>query len=203
MAQDSTLKKLKAPFFISGSFLYDFPQSFGTTAGIDFPLKHTTLIKEKNNGYVIEKNWELIFTANAGFYRYEFNHTGLLLSIYLGKRHHYKNASYFETLAGAGLLHTVYDGNVYVVDDNGTVKQKNNYGRTYATINIAPGYGIDLTRIKKPKPFTVSFQPIFWLQFPYNSFVLPHGSLALTIKYHLPNTTVSVKNKIVHKSHHV
>ena len=202
MAQDSSLRKIKAPVFISASLFYDFPQSFGTIAGIDFPLEHITTQKIKSNGHVIEKNSELIFKANAGFYRYKFNHTGLLLSSYAGTRHQYKNATYFEMLAGIGLLRTFYDGIVYTVSDNGTVKQKNNYGRTYATFNVAPAYGIDLTRIKKPKPFTIELRPIFWLQFPYNSFVLPHASAAFTIKYHLSNAVVNVKQKLIHKSLH-
>src|SRR5215218_3348912 len=59
-AQDTSSLTQKIHLSISISALYDFPQSFGALAGIDFPLKHITTLKEKKNGDVVEKNKELI-----------------------------------------------------------------------------------------------------------------------------------------------
>jgi hypothetical protein len=202
MAQDSILPKKQEPVYLSAAAFYDFPQSFGATAGVDFPLKHTTTFKTKKPGSTIEKHKVLIIGANAGFYRYKFNHTGLLLSSFIGTKHLYNNASYFGLSSGIGLLHTFYDGIVYSVNDNGTVKELKNYGRTYATINAALAYGWDFSRMQKPKPFSVQIEPVFWVQFPYNSFVLLHGSLALSIKYQLPNCAVGVTQKIRYKTRH-
>ncbi|CAN5551913.1 hypothetical protein BH10BAC3_BH10BAC3_40530 [soil metagenome] len=201
IAQDSILAKKTQHVFLSAAVFYDFPQSVGAIAGIDFPLKHITTLKTKKTGNTIEKNKVIIIGANVGFYRYKFNNTGLLLSSYLGTKYLYKNASYFELSSGIGLLHTFYDGIVYTVNDNGTVKEIKNYGRTYATVNTALAYGWDFSRIRKSKPFSLQIQPVFWLQFPYNSFVLLHGSLALSIKYQLPNFSVGVKQKEKHKTH--
>jgi hypothetical protein len=172
-------------------------------AGIDFPIKHTNIFKVRNNSNTLVRARELTLTATTGFYRYAFNHTGVMLSTFIGMRHLYNNGSFFERLAGIGLLHTFYDGIVYTVADNGTVKPKNNYGRTYATINFALTYGWDFTRNKNPKPFAIQIQPMFWMQFPYNSLLLPHGSLALSIKYHLPNFNVFAKQKQLHKARHI
>ena len=198
-AQDS-LPKVEMPLFIHGALFYDFPQSFGASAGIDFPVQIKTIFKIKN-GDTSVRNAAFVTGAGLGFYRYEFNHTGLMLSSFIGTRHIYSNASYFEHLWGLGVLRTFYDGIVYSVDAGGTIKQKNNYGRTYATIHFALAYGWDFTRSKKPKPFAIQLQPVLWFQFPYNGFVLPHGSLAIAIKYHFKKLNVSIKHKEINKTH--
>jgi hypothetical protein len=201
IAQDSSTSKEKYPGYITGAAFYDFPQSFGATAGVDLTLKHITTYRQNAKGKISEKNKQLFVTATAGFYRYPSNHTGIMMAAFIGTRHMYNNGSFFEHSAGIGALHTVYDGMVYSVDDNGTVKQQNNYGRTYATVNLALSYGWNLDRTKKLKSFTIQVQPMFWVQFPYNSLSLPHGSLILGVKYHLPNFNVRVPHKVIRKSH--
>lgn len=200
IGQDSSLQKRPTQIYISTAALYDFPQSFGATAGIGFPFKHITTYKEKN-GVAFTHNKERIVEGDLGFYRYPFNHTGLLLNAFIGTKQLYKNGCFFKNLLGAGLLRTVYDGKVYAVDDGGNIKTKNFYGRTSATINFALAYGFDGLYLKKPKPVTIAVEPMFWLQFPYNSFVLPHGSFLCIVTYALPHTNLFVKQKTIHKNH--
>ncbi|MGC4038801.1 MAG: hypothetical protein QM764_22780 [Chitinophagaceae bacterium] len=198
-AQDS-LRKIKMPVHIQGNFFYDFPQSFGAVAGIELPLKNKVISRVDTSGKVKLKYRDWVLNGNVGFYRYTFNHTGLFLFPSIGKRYNKGRPYYFEWLLSVGLLRTFYDGQVYSVDDNGTVKQLKNYGRFYTLTGVSTVFGHDFEKNKKPKPFAIDIKPSLWFQYPYNSFVLPHLSFELQLKYHLDRLNMRVREKyVVHK----
>jgi hypothetical protein len=191
VAQDSNL--VEKPVYLHTSFYYDFSKSFGASAGIDFPFSSKIKISYKKDSTKKIRYRDWIINADLGFYRYESNNTGVFFIPSVGKRYSREGCYYFEWLTGAGLLRTFYDGIVYSVDGNGKVNEENNYGRWYATLNIATTFGWDLSKSKKSSPIALQLQPILWFQFPYNSFLLPHLSLEAGFKYHFKNFNSKVR----------
>lgn len=193
-AQDSSYK-VTMPVYVQANFFYDFPQSFGVSAGIDFPIKSKLITKIDSGGTTKSKYRDLIVSANLGFYRYEFNHTGFFFFPAIGKRYNKGRPYFFEWLISMGVLRTFYDGQVYRVDDNGNVSKLKDYGRVYAETGFAAVFGHDFERNKKPKPFAADIKPSLWFQYPYNSFLLPHFSIELEFKYHFNNMDRLVRQK--------
>lgn len=191
---------LSLPVFTSASFLYDFPQSFGAQVGMGFPLSSRHIFNNKTSR---QKFRETLTETNIGFYRYVFNNTGLILEQSLGFRYHTTKPSYFEWLFTAGALRTFYDGLVYSVNNDGVVSTKSRYGRWYAITGITTGFGWDWQRSAKSKPFAVSMKPSLWVQYPYNSFILPHLSLQLLLEYHIPSFNVTVHHKEIKRGRHL
>ena len=193
-AQDS-LQKVSKAVFVHGSFYYDYPQSFGFATGIDFPI-HSKVKKFINkNGHETISNRDLIFSADIGFYRYQFNHSGLFFLPSIGKRYSGDGSYYFEMQLGMGVLRTFYDGIVYTVDNSGTIKVKNTFGRYYAVSSFAVVFGHDFENDHTSRPFTIQLKPSFWIQYPYNSYLLPHLSAELGFKYHFKNFNIKLKQK--------
>ena len=198
-AQDS-LNKVNMPVYLHGSFFYDFPQSFGAAAGVDFPIRSKVIFTKNKTGEEKAKYRDLIIASDIGFYRYPFNNSGIYLFQSIGKRYQKEKPYYFEWLASIGLLRTFYDGIVYSVDNNGNVKILKDFGRYYATTGFAAVLGHNFERSSYPKPFAIDIKPSLWIQYPYNSFILPHFSVWLTFKYHFNRFHISVKQKQVKKS---
>ncbi len=195
-AQDS-LYKVPMPVHTGSSFFYDFPQSFGFSGGIDFPVKSKLITSVNDSGATKIKYCDRIFSANTGFYRYTFNHSGLYFFSSIGKRYSKDRPFYLEWLISVGILRTFYDGRVYTVDDNGTVKELKYYGRYYALTGLSAVFGYNFERNKKPKPFAIGIKPSLWFQYPYNNFMLPHLSAELIFKYHFNKLNIFVKQKHV------
>jgi len=187
---DSTL----LPIYTSASFLYDFPQSFGATANITLPINSRHIFINKK-GKQKQKFRELMTRSEAGFYRYPFNYTALFFQQSIGFRYQSKKQYFFEWMLMAGVMRTFYDGTVYKVNDDGTVSTLKNFGRLFAITGISSAFGLDLERSAKPLHFTVSLQTSLWIQFPYNSFVLPHISTRLSLQYHFPSFNILVHQK--------
>src|ERR1700690_1906176 len=182
-AQDS-LNKVKMPVYIRSTFFYDFPQSFGASAGVDFPIRSKIITTISKSGKQELRYRDLIVCSDIGFYRYPFNNTGLYIIQSIGKRYYKSKPYYFEWLINVGVLRTIYDGQVYAVDDNGNVTELNNYGRYYAITGFTTVFGHNFERSKKPKPFAIDIRPSVWIQYPYNSFILPHLSAEISFTYH-------------------
>ncbi len=183
---------MQRPVFAQASLLYDFPQSYGLTAGINRPFASVIKNKVHLNGRITSKQKEFFFAANVGFYRYPFNSTGLFLFPSVGIRR-VKSWHYQEFAAGAGLLRTFYDGRVYEVDAAGNVKELSLFGRFYATANFSYAIGWQL---KKPslQKLDIQVKPQLWFQFPYNSFIKPHISVEAGLRYHFNN--VNIKSRV-------
>lgn len=195
-AQDS-ISSVKMPVYLSGSFFYDFPQSFGASAGIEFPISNKVINETYRNGKKKVKYRDLILTSNIGMYNYRYNNSGIYFFQSIGKRSHKEKPFYFEWLIRFGVLRTIYDGQVYSVDNNGNVKILPGFGRYYAVTGLATVFGHDFERSKIPKPFALDIKPSVWVQYPYNSFVLPHFSVEVSFKYHFHSLNMHLKTKQV------
>lgn len=195
-AQDS-LHRITQPVYVHSSFFYDFPQSFGASAGTTFPIRSKKIIAEYKGGKKIIRYRDLIVSSDFGFYRYPFNNSGLYFFQSIGKRYHKEKPYYFEWLIRLGALRTFYDGLVYAVNDNGDVSVLKNYGRYYAVTGFTAVFGHDFDRSKYPRPFSIEIKPALWIQYPYNSFVLPHFSVEATFLYHFKSFYIGLKQKEV------
>ncbi len=198
-AQDSS-HLLSMPIFTSGSPFYDFPQSIGATASIEFPVssRHIFINKKKRQK---QRFREGVTSSEVGFYRYPFNNTGLFLQQSVGFRYHKTKPHFFEWKLMLGALRTFYDGTVYSVSENGVVNTLPHFGRWYAITGFTTVFGEDFERSAKPKPFAVSLQPALWMQYPYNSFILPHLSLQVSLQYHFRSFNVSIRQKEIKRGH--
>ena len=196
-AQDSAVK-VPRPVEVCGSLYYDFPQSFGALAGIVFPWKSKIVTATaKKSGQKEERNRDIIVASDIGFYRYPYNNSGLFFDAGIGKRYYKAHPYFFEWLIKVGVLRTFYDGLVYRVDGNGNVSVLKSFGRYYALTGFASVIGYDFHRGKKPQPFALAFTPSAWVQYPYNSFILPHVSCELIFLYRFDSMKRGVKQKRV------
>ena len=196
-AQDSS-ERITKPNFAEASFLYDFPQSYGLTAGINLPLRVVNTNIHSSNGKTLAKSKDIIYGVNAGFYRYQFNYTGVFITPFIGFRHYVHPFLFHETTFGIGVLRTFYDGIDYKVDAAGNVSEEDLYGRYYATTSFSWSINFLLRRPNR-SILAVQIKPVFWLQYPYNSFIKPHLSLVAGIKYQIAKKSVLVKTKTKHK----
>ncbi len=194
------VNQLSLPVYTSASLFYDFPQSPGMAAEVQFPLNSRHIFINKK-GKEKQKFRELVTTSNVGFYRYPFNNTGLFLQQSAGYRYHCSTPYFFECLLTVGALRTFYDGAVYSVSDEGAVTTLAHFGRWYAITGVTTLFGHDWERAKNPHPFAISVQPSLWIQYPYNSFVLPHFSVQLSLQYHFPSFNILVHQKEIRRGH--
>jgi hypothetical protein len=195
MKAQADTQHISMPMHLGISFFYDFPQSFGASAGVAFPLRSKLLVSPKKNGQEEMKYRDLVVASDIGYYQYPFNNNGLYFYQSIGKRYHRSKPYYFEWLLNAGALRTFYEGLVYKVDESGNVNELKNFGRYYFTSGLATTFGFDFERSIKPKPFAIAVKTVYWIQYPYNSFLLPHLSAQLTFNYHFNNLNIRVKQK--------
>jgi hypothetical protein len=195
-AQD-TASRISRPVFAHASLLYDFPQSYGLTAGIDWPYKSIIKTHVTLNGNSTIKQKDRFFGLQAGFYRYPYNYTGVLLVPTMGSRHYVNERYFYETSLGIGVLRTFYDGKVYAVDALGNVTEKRFFGRFYATTHLASSFNFLL---QKPghKILALQVKPSLWFQYPFESSVKPHISLEAGIKYEINNRSTITRKTIKH-----
>jgi len=197
IAQDSC-KTASHPVFAEAMVLYDFPQSYGITAGINLPIQSFVKNKIFKGDRKSTTSREIIFGVNAGFYRYLYNYTGAFLTPFIGLRHYVHPCLFHETSFGLGILRTFYDGIIYKVDEAGNVTEENLYGRFYATTSFSWAINF-LWHASKQSIMAFQLKPMFWLQYPYNSFVKPHLSLAVGIRYQIAQRNVQIKTTTKYK----
>jgi len=188
--QDSTYKTLK-PVFVQASLLYDFPQSYGVTAGIDFPLKSVIKNRVAKNGSESTIQKARFWGVLAGFYRYPYNYTGVLLMPTIGVRRPVFKSFFYESSLGIGVLRTFYDGKAYEVDAAGNVKEKSLFGRFYATTNLSFAFNF-LLRNSAQNVLALQIKPSLWFQYPFDSFIKPHVSLEAGMKYEINTRSIRV-----------
>ncbi len=187
--------KVEKPVFTGLSAYYDFPKSFGVDASADFTLRNKVIFTKAKNRKQKVKYSDLILSADLGFYHYPYNSSGIHLLPSIGKKYYSNKPYYYEWLATIGILRTFYDGIVYSVNANGNVSQKQDFGRFYAITGIGAVVGRDFSKAHY-MPLRAEIKPLFWIQYPYNSFVLSHASIMLSVKYHFANLNTFVKKKI-------
>jgi hypothetical protein len=195
-SQDSTYKSSR-PVFIQTSLFYDFPQSYGITAGMNWPLKATIKSHISKNGDMVIKSKDLFFSLLTGVYRYPLNYTGVLLVPAIGIRHNVKRSFFYETSLGIGVLRTFYDGKVYQVNASGNVSEKSLFGRFYATTHLSTAFNFQLQKLGN-RNMALQLKPSLWFQYPYNSFIKPHVSLEAGIKYELNSHSTNTRKIIKH-----
>jgi hypothetical protein len=193
LGQDSS-STVERPLFAQASVLYDFPQSHGMTLGVEVPLHSINKIITSKKGKTSTIERDIIGGINAGFYRYPYDYTGVLLLPFVGRRHYHSPNFFTESSLGVGVLRTFYDGKVYKVDGSGNVSEANLFGRFYATTNLSFGFN---WLLHNPN-IALQLKPSLWFQFPYNSFIKPHASLEAGVKYEIGRRTVSLKT--IHKN---
>jgi hypothetical protein len=183
IAQDNSPDN-NTPVYLHTSLFYDFPQSFGFTTGFDYLFRTKPGITKRQNEIAKTTSKSYLFSADLGFYRYPFNHTGVILKSAVGIR--YSKEKFISALLfEAGLLRTFYDGKVYEVSDSLSIKEKKLFGRFYATSGITGIFGWDFEKNNHRLPVIVFLKPSTWIQFPYNSFYEFHFSLEAGVNYHL------------------
>ena len=197
-AQD-TSSTVQIPLLIRASFLYDMPLSFGAVAGVEIPLNRKIIADTKGNDSARIKNHDLIAGAETGFYRYAFNNTGLYFFASAGKRYSSKKPAYCQWQINLGILRTIYDGIVYAVNANNEVSILQNSGRFYALTGFSVVFGHDLRHQHHARPFSIEAGPLLWLQYPYNSYVLPHLSAKLGVAYYFQPIQRRIKQKTMKK----
>jgi hypothetical protein len=195
-AQDSTYKTFK-PVFAEVSVLYDFPKSYGLSAGISWPISSKIKSYLSVNGNTLTKSKDLFFGLQTGVYRYPLNYTGVLLVPTFGVRHYTNGKFFYETSVGLGMLRTFYDGKVYEVDASGNVVEKALFGRFYATTQLAFAFNLLLQR-PGSKTLALQIKPSLWFQYPFDSFIRPHVSIEAGIKYELSSHSTSTTKIIKH-----
>lgn len=195
--QDSSYSTSR-PVFAEASVLYDFPQSYGLSAGVNYPLKSVLKNRISKKGKLHTKQTEKFAGVNAAAYRYPFNYTGIFLMPFIGVRHYVHPSLFYETSLSVGVLRTFYDGRVYEVNAAGSVSQKSLFGRFYATTGFSWCFGFLLNK-QGHSICALQFKPMLWFQYPYNSFIKPHISLEGGIKYEIAFRNVHAKKITKHK----
>src|SRR4030095_15670230 len=180
-SQDSL--KISRPVLLYGLAAYDIPKGFGFDIGASVPFHSTTTLKTAS-----EK--DKFISSELSEYRYPFAYTAILFKVgvgieYFGSPKHFTGLSFSQ-----GLLRTIYDGKVYELDENGNIKERNLFGRTYLTTQFSYSVNYRLSR-RNPNLWFFQLRPSAWLQYPYNSFLKLHFSLQAGISYCLKNHVFS------------
>ena len=195
-AQDS-IYYAERPIFVHASLLYDFPKSYGLTAGIHVPYRSIEKERLSKDGKRLIKLKDRYWGVDAGFYRYPFNYTGMLLVPFIGVRHYFSNTFFYETSIGAGLLRTFYDGKVYEVNANGIVKEKLLFGRWYAVNSLAWSFNFAVQKAGN-KMMAIQIKPLLWFQYPFESFIKPHLSFEAGLVYDFRKRTTRSRKTFKH-----
>jgi hypothetical protein len=179
-AQDSL--GLDKPVFLYGLAFYDVPKGFGFTIGASVPFHSVANLKTGT------RKTEFI-SSELGEHRYPFAYTSILFKAGLGVEYVRSSKHFSELSFGQGFLRTLYDGEVYELDQNGNIKSRKLYGRTYFITQVA--YSLNYRVYNKSPRLWFQFRPCTWLQYPYNSFLKLHFSLQAGISYCLKNHAFS------------
>ena len=125
------------------------------------------------------------FTISAGFYVHQRNHTALFLNGGINWRHTFPIGYSIEFGAGLGYLQTwTHGGDVYNIDDNGNVFVKQKTGRANLMPLLKLGVlGWDF-RESNDIPIRINVDVIFFGQYPFNNFMMPHFALKTGATYY-------------------
>jgi len=191
-AQDSL--NANKPAFLYGLTTYDFPGSYGFTFGTSIPFH--SIIKEKaredSKNRCSERD-EFI-SAELGGCRNPFAYTAIIASAGMGIRYSKSTKHFNELSFSEGILRTFYDGKVYELGQDGNIKERKLFGRTYLTTSLAYSINWGLNN-RNSNLWFIQVKPAVWMQYPYNSFLKPHISIQAGISYHLKNLTVRTRTK--------
>lgn len=192
-AQDSL--HIKKPAFLYGLTTYDFPRSYGFTIGTSIPFH--SIIKEKKYKDFKHRNSEKdeFVSAESGCYHHPFAYTSIIVNAGIGIRY-IKSATHFTELSfNQGIVRTIYDGKVYEPDQNGNIKERILFGRTYLSTGLSYSMNWGLNT-RDSNLWFIQLKPVTWIQYPYNSFLKIHFSLQAGVSYRLKKHISSYTDKI-------
>jgi hypothetical protein len=194
-AQDSL--NLNRPIFLYGLTTYDFPKSYGFTIGTSIPFH--SIIKEKANkdGRTQNSEKDEFISAESGGYRQPFAYTSIIVNAGIGIRYIKSTKHFTELSFSQGILRTAYDGKVYELDQNGNIKERILFGRTYLVTGVSYSQNWSLNKGSSNLWF-IQLKPAIWIQYPYNSFLKPHLSLQAGISHRLKNIALHTRTKYRH-----
>lgn len=194
VSQDSMYQSAR-PVFVQASFLYNFPQSYGLTAGVYYPFRSVVKKHISKDGRMVTRQKDRFWGLEAAGYRYPYNYTGILLMPTVGVRHYVNRSFFYELSLGIGVLRTFYDGKVYEVSASGGVEEKSLFGRFYTTTHLSSAFNFLL---QKPgnKIVAVQVKPSIWFQYPFESFIKPQVSLEAGIIYEINRRSTKTRETI-------
>ena len=170
--QDSSVTKL--PFQVQALFQYDFPESYGISAGVVFQL--TPQVRNKH--YRNSSDYHLwIASFEAGWLHYPSNSSALNTNAGIGVRISKYPNHYHEWLIEEGMLRTFYQGTVYTISSSGNIKELPGFGRSYAIT------GFSYLQNWNVNPVSFIIKPSVWIQYPFNGFIKPHTSLKIGARF--------------------
>jgi len=181
LAQDSL--RIRRPIFLYGLAAYDIPKGFGFTVGASIPFHSVTNLKR-----VSEKN-EFI-SSELGEYRYPFAYTSILFNAGFGIECIRSSKHFTELSFSQGLFRTIYDGKVYELGPDGSIKERKLFGRNYLVTQVCMSLNYRIYK-RNPDPWFLKFRPSAWLQYPYNSFFKFHFAIQAGVSYRLNGHSVS------------
>jgi hypothetical protein len=191
-AQDSL--RVSTPLLLHSLATYDLPGSYGLSMGISFPF-HSVIKKNRNQDFTRENHDRINFvSAEFGEYRRPFAYTAIIFSAGIGARCSRSPNHFTELSFHQGVLRTIYDGDVYELQQDGSVKQLRFFGRTYLTSGFSYSWNWTLNQ-HNPGVCFFKLMPSLWAQYPYNSFIKLHSSLQAGITYRLKNISVRARTK--------
>jgi len=194
-AQDSL--NINRPAFLYGLITYDFPKSYGFIIGTSVPFH--SIIKEKadkDSETRVSKKDEFI-SAELGAYRRPFAYTSIFVNAGIGIRYIKSTKHFTELFFNQGVLRTAYDGKVYELDQDGNIKERILFGRTYLVTGFSYSLNWNLNS-RNSNLWFIQLKPGIWMQYPYNSFLKLHFSLQAGICYQLKNMVHLIHAKYRH-----
>jgi hypothetical protein len=197
MASSQDSLNIKRPVLLHCLTTYDFPKSYGFTIGTSIPFH--SIIKEKVHKDFKKQNSEKdeFISAELGGYRYPFAYTAIIVNAGIGIRYIKSTKHFTELSFNQGILRTTYDGKVYEVDQNGNIKERILYGRTYLATGFSYSLNWSLNNGNSNSWF-IQLKPAIWIQYPYNSFLKLHFPLQAGISYRLQNKILRTRTKYRH-----
>jgi len=179
-AQDSL--HIYRPAFLYVLTTYDFPRSYGFMIGTCLPFH--PIIKEKKYKDLKPRSSEKdeFISAESGGYRCPFAYSSIVVNAGIGIRY-VKSAKHFTELSlNQGIVRTMYDGKVYELNPDGSIKERILFGRTYFTTGFSYSQNWSLNN-RSSNLWFIRLKPAAWIQYPYNSFLKPHISLQAGVGY--------------------
>jgi hypothetical protein len=179
--QDSL--NLTRPVLLYGLVSYDIPKALGFTIGMSAPFHSAARVKTGSAK-------ALLLSSELGEFHYPFAYTSILFNAGLGMRYTRSPKHFSELSINQGFLRTIYDGSVYQLEQDGSIKERKLFGRNYLTTQFS--YSLNYRMCQRNlNLWFIQFRPSAWLQYPYNSFLKLHFSLQAGFSYGLKNHAFS------------
>jgi hypothetical protein len=193
-AQDSL--NIRRPLLLYGLAAYGLPGSYGFTMGTSIPFH--SIIKEKVHKDFKRQHAEKdeFISAESGAWRHPFAYTSIIVNAGIGTRYIKSTKHFTELSFNQGILRTVYDGKVYELDQDGNIKERKLFGRTYFTTGLS--YSLNWSLNGNSNSWFIQLKNAAWIQYPYNSFLKIHFSFQAGISYRLKNIVLLTRTKYRH-----